>query len=44
MKKQYNKPTMVVINMKETPQLLAGSGSGNMNAPVYPGYWDEDEE
>ncbi len=43
MKKQYNKPSMVIVNLKQTTQLLAGSGAGNMNAPWYP-YYDEDEE
>ena len=43
MKKQYNKPTMVIVNLKQAPQLLSGSGSGDMNAPEYYRFFPEED-
>ena len=41
MKKKYQKPTMEVVNMKYQGIL---AHSGGLNAPQYPGYFDEVEE
>ena len=30
-KKKYEKPAMQVFELKQQPQLLAGSGDGNLN-------------
>ena len=37
-KKLYEKPTMQIVQLKQQPQLLAGSGLGNPND--YPGSGD----
>ena len=33
-RKDYEKPTMQVVELKQQPQLLAGSTTGNMNDPA----------
>ena len=33
-RKEYERPTMQVVQLKQQPQLLAGSTTGNMNAPA----------
>ena len=33
-KKDYEKPTMQVVELKQQPQLLAGSTTGNLNDPA----------
>ena len=37
-KKLYEKPTMQIVQLRQQPQLLAGSGLGNPND--YPGSGD----
>jgi hypothetical protein len=41
-KKMYEKPTTKVIELKQQPQLLAGSATGNVNATMN-GTWEEEE-
>ena len=41
-KKQYEKPSMQVFELKQQPQLLAGSVTGNVNATMN-GTWEEEE-
>ena len=33
-RKEYERPTMQVVELKQQPQLLAGSTTGNMNDPA----------
>ena len=40
-KKKYKKPAMQVFDLKQQPQLLAGSVTGNVNATMS-GDWEEE--
>lgn len=40
-KKQYEKPSMQVFELKQQPQLLAGSVTGDVNATMS-GDWEEE--
>ena len=39
-KKEYERPTMQVVELKQKPTLLAGSATGDVNASM-DGTWDE---
>ena len=41
MKKPYEKPSMQVFDLKQQPQLLAGSVTGDVNATMS-GDWEEE--
>lgn len=41
-KKLYEKPTMIVVKVKQQPQLLAGSATGDVNATTN-GTWTEED-
>jgi len=41
-KKEYERPAMQVVQLKQQPQLLAGSVTGNVNATMN-GTWEEEE-
>ena len=39
----YEKPAMQVFELKQQPQLLAGSATGDVNATLYnDGTWEEE--
>ena len=41
-KKPYEKPSMQVFELKQQPQILAGSATGDVNASMN-GTWDEED-
>ena len=41
-KKEYERPTMQVVQLKQQPQLLAGSVNGNVNATMNGTFEEED--
>ena len=42
MKKEYEKPTMQIVNMKYQGILASSSTSGGFNAPEYPGFYNDE--
>ena len=41
-KKEYERPTMQVVQLKQQPTLLAGSATGDVNATM-DDVWDEND-